>query len=139
VVEGVLQDGGEGVVVLGRHDDEGVGASDRRAPGLRVVVLVLLKPGVVRLVEDRQPHLGQVDELDLETAVLARHRLHPARHADALAAGTGARGDDLQDGTGHRGSSRWIGLSMRYIRRSTAHGGRRCRIVSSPTAPPGAV
>ena len=32
-----------------------------------------------------------------------------------------------------------IGLSMRYIRRSTAHGGRRCRIVSSPTAPPGAV
>ncbi|GAB3195936.1 hypothetical protein GCM10027261_17450 [Geodermatophilus arenarius] len=34
--------------------------------------------------------------------MLLREALHPAGDGDAPAAGTGAGGDDLQDGTGHR-------------------------------------
>jgi hypothetical protein len=66
-----------------------------------VLVRVALQPRVLRLVEDRQPDLGQVDQLDVEPAVGPGQLLHPLRHGQPLATGTGAAEDDLQDGLGH--------------------------------------
>jgi hypothetical protein len=74
---------------------------------------VYLRSRVVRLVHERQVHLGQVDQFDLvESAV--RHGLvaHPPRDRQADPAGTGARDDDLQ--LGHGGCSR-----SREVQRST--------------------
>jgi hypothetical protein len=67
------------------------------------------QPRVVRLVEHRQPDLGEVDQLDVEPAVRLGELLHPAGDGDAPATGAGAGGDDLQNGTRHESSSGKIG------------------------------
>jgi hypothetical protein len=71
------------VVVLRGDEDERVGAGDRGAPVLGVLVRVLLEPRVVRLVEDRQVDLCQVDQLDVEPAVLLGQALDPLGNGDA--------------------------------------------------------
>jgi hypothetical protein len=96
VVDRVLQRRGERVVVL-RHDEhEGVGRVDARAPVPGVLVLVLLEPGVMRFVHQRERQLGQVTDLYVESAVLAREREEPVPDDRAYPAGAGTRDDDLQ-------------------------------------------
>ena len=53
----------------GDHHDR-VGGVDGRAPGVGVVLGVLAQARVVGLVEQRQLELGEVDDLELEAAVL---------------------------------------------------------------------
>jgi hypothetical protein len=70
VVDRVLQRRRVAVVVLGRDEDDGVGGRDRRAPALRVRVLVAAQPRVVGLVEQGQIDGRQVDEPHVERGVL---------------------------------------------------------------------
>ncbi len=71
--------GGIAVVVLGRHEHERVGRVDGGAPGLGVRVLVLAEARVLRLVEQGEIDLPQIDQLRLELAVRrARSTTHSA-------------------------------------------------------------
>src|SRR5581483_11506148 len=84
------------------HDEDvRVSGTDPPAPGLGVFVLVFGEPRVPRLVEQRQVHLGQVDQVDLEPAVLRRVRVEPVGDRLADPARPGAADDDLQRGLQH--------------------------------------
>src|SRR5215469_10699515 len=62
-VDRVLQHGVVAVVVLGDHEDIGVGPIDPRAPLLAVLVLVVAEPRLAGLVKERQVDLGEVNDL----------------------------------------------------------------------------
>jgi hypothetical protein len=53
---------------------------------------------VLRLVEHRERHLGEIDVLDLESAVRARTREKPLRDAPAQPVLARGDGDDLKQG-----------------------------------------
>jgi hypothetical protein len=106
-VDGVLDRGRVAVVVLGGHEHHGVGAIDDRAPVLGVLLGVLLQPRVVRLVEQRQPDLGQVGHFDVETAVGTGALDEPLGDGLAGPAGTGRAEDDSERGHGGWGSNSW--------------------------------
>ena len=108
VVQRVLQRARERVVVLGRDEDERVAAGDGRGPLPGVLLRVLLQARVVRLVEDRQADVGDVDELDVEAAVLLGQLLQPGPDRDTPPPGTGTGDDDLQNGVRHEISSLWL-------------------------------
>jgi hypothetical protein len=97
-VDGVLERRGVAVVVLGRHEDHRVGPVDDRAPVLGVLLGVLLEPWVVRLVEQRQPDLSQVGDLDVEPGVGPGPVGEPFGDRLAGAAGAGRADDDRERG-----------------------------------------
>jgi len=67
------------VVVLGRDEDERIGRVHLRDPSLRVLVLVLPQPRMIRLVEQRETCVSQIDELDIEAAMCPRTLEDPLR------------------------------------------------------------
>ncbi|OEV16519.1 hypothetical protein AN221_33730 [Streptomyces nanshensis] len=88
VVEGVLQGGGHGVVVLRRHDDEAVRAVDDPAPAAGVLLVVHAGQRVLLLVQERQ--LQITDRLE--------HELH----AEPLGVGCERVGQPPADGGAER-------------------------------------
>ncbi len=100
-VDRVLDHRVEPEVVLRDHEGERVGAGDRRAPVLGVLMDVTAQARVLRLIEERQVHLGQVDQLDVEAAVRDGTPAEPLGHRQADPSGPGAADDDLQDRVGH--------------------------------------
>ncbi len=75
---------------------ERVGRVDASAPLLRVVVLVVREPRVLRLVEERQVELDEVDQIDVEAAVCLGAADDPGADLVAHATGPRARDDDHQ-------------------------------------------
>ena len=72
VVERVLGGRVVTVVVLGHHEDEGVARGDDLAPAFRVLAGVPAAARVLRLVEQRQADVREVDELSVEAPVPRR-------------------------------------------------------------------
>lgn len=105
IVDGVLQGGVESVVVLRGDEDERVAAGYHFAPSFGVGMRVLPEPGMRRLVEHGQVDLGEVDDLNLEAAVVGGMVGEPLRDRKSHAARPGAGNDDLENGQGHGISS----------------------------------
>jgi two-component system nitrogen regulation response regulator GlnG len=93
-IDRVLQRGRSGVVVLRRHEDEGIETRDLRRPDLGVRLAVLAQRRRQRLVEQRQLEVGDVDQLELRVAAPGSDAEHPFRHRLGLAARSRAADDD---------------------------------------------
>jgi hypothetical protein len=93
VVEEVRERGRDRVVVLARHDDDGVRPDDERGEPLERLGRLALRVLLVHLVEEREPVLERVDEGHV---VAARAALvhDEARGADTLAGGADRTVDD---------------------------------------------
>ena len=100
-VQRELEDPGEAVVVLRRHDQHGVGAVERgeEVPGGRLPVGGVLQREVV---------LGRVQHLDVEGAVRPGTVGDPVAHRGAEAALAVRAEQDDESGGGHGQSSFWI-------------------------------
>ncbi len=83
------------MVVFRNHEHVGVGAIDGARPVERVLVHVFALDRVNRLVVDRQIHLEQVNELNLEVATSGRDFVEPLCDRDANATGTSTADDYL--------------------------------------------
>src|SRR5712691_12055402 len=94
VVDGVFQDAGGAVVVLGCHDDEAVKRGDLRRPLPGVLVLVLAERGRQRFVQVRERVVAQVEEFEVGVAATRRSLQHPVGDLLAVAVGAGAAQDD---------------------------------------------
>ena len=129
VVEGVLDGGVVAVVVLRVHDGERVTPGDRLRPGDRVGVGVVLGDGVVGLVEEREVHLGQVHQFDLERVGGLGGTLEPVGDGQADPSRPGAGHDDLEGGLGHGNSS--VGWNVNSCIRN--YSTRSSRVPDRPT------
>src|SRR5690606_37171897 len=65
------------VIVLRCDEEERVSSLDPRAPVTRVLVRVLTKPGMGRLVHEREGELQEVDKVDLPVGVSVNVRSSP--------------------------------------------------------------
>ena len=126
VVDGVLQRRRVAVVVLRRDEHHGVRTVDDRAPRLGVRLRVLPEPGVVRLVEQRQRDLGEIDDLDIEAAVAASKIGEPLGDGQSGATRAGRADDDGETGHGRAPPGRCLRQQLSFPERAllTRHSSR---------------
>jgi hypothetical protein len=60
---------------------------------------------VIRLIQQRQVHLGKINDLDVEPVVLTSPPSEPLSHSRPHPTRTRAADDDLQQGLGHSRNS----------------------------------
>jgi len=103
---GVLDRGVESVVVFENDEDEHVATFDDLGPALGVIVGVLSAEGLHGLVIDRQVHVGEVHEFNVESTAGHGKVAKPLGDRFADPTRSSAANDDLEKRTrrGHLGS-----------------------------------
>ena len=80
----------------GHHEYEGVCGRNARAPATGVLLKVALFGRVVRLIQQRKAHVGEVDDLDIEAEFRSDLVGEPVGDDGSDSAGPGANDDYVQ-------------------------------------------
>src|ERR1700720_3162997 len=133
-VDPILERGGRPMIVLGRHEDEGVELLDLCSPGLSVRLAVLTHGCRDRLIEQGQIEIFYVHDFERCIAPLVCDVIDPARDGLRLSARPRASNDDgdfqHESGSFSRGSR-----TMSYRRRYSVYPHRPRREYAQKLSP----